>query len=1270
MPPGGSPRALWLAALLLLAAAALAAAGFEELPFSHLTPDDQVSPLPVASVQKVTQDSFGFIWFGFYSGGLARYDGSVLELLGSDAGLPDLTVREVVEDAAGYLWVGTDGGLAVTTAPLSAAPNQAIRFVTRLGGVELAPVRLFRGCIAAAASGGVWVGARGIGLRHYTVTEAAAIVERQLDLPASTAAPTSLLGRGDGSLVVGLADGSILSVRADGAEIVTLARLEHDVTALAEDGRGRLWAGLGDGSVWTLGSGPPQPLASRLDEMVNAIAVAGDGSVWIASLGDGALWLPPEPAGEARRVTRRAGLLSETVWSVFEDREGTLWFAQNGGVSRLRADYRAFGRITARAVPGEPPVLVDSGTFSVLPPPGASGDDTLWVGTGGGLTAIAGDGRAETLSGRDGLTSSSVYALQRGRDGRVWVGTLGGLCSLSFGSPPPPMSVAASHHPVTVLGRPATLSSDPHWDIVYSLRVVRSGDSSALAVVGRHGLGLLLEGTWYELGEEAGLPAVGATAVAQDDGGRLWLATSDAGVLRSLEPLTHAALATASAASDGGVRRVTRRLFDAVWDRAGGAPSNTAQSLLWQSGRMLVGTPVGLVALAGEPPEVDYHQTAARGLGGNNVRGLVADPSSASVWVAQNEGLAEVDPANGAVLRLVTKRDSLIDNEAWAYSALAVDGRGQVYMATPSGVSIYRPRLDTGNRLPPLPVVRRLTVRSDRLGNNQVHVEYAALSFASDAGVTLRTRLVGFDPAWSEPSQEARIRYTNLPAFLVPRSYRFEVTATNEDGVAALSPAAATFVIQPAWWATWWSAAVILAALAAVITALARWRSRGLKRRAEALEREVAERTAAIAAQAREIETLEDIVRTINQEVSLDALLGAIIEQGRVLLPHAERAVLMMFDRDTQSYRPAAAAGWPVGSLGEVALSRSEAVARWAEAGEELAEGVFLVREPVPFRRSASATEHAPPQCMLTMTMTVGAETRGFLVFDNFSDADAFNASDVRVLGRFRQHAISAVRNAMMLTELEERSREAQQASQAKSAFLANVSHELRTPLNSIIGFSDLLRARAGNSLQPAHQKFVANINESGQHLLSIINDILDLAKVEAGRMALDLEPLDLVAVIRGVSTVMTGVARPRGIEIEIRAGDDLPPLYADAVKLKQILYNLLSNAVKFSPDGSVVAVEVEVVDAARSTLGVDAVQVAVVDHGIGIAVEHQEMVFEAFKQVESSASRTFGGTGLGLALVRRFVELHGGVVGLSSVLGEGSTFAVTLPLRKRDGKG
>ena len=136
--------------------------------------------------------------------------------------------------------------------------------------------------------------------------------------------------------------------------------------------------------------------------------------MWIATLGDGALWLPSETGEGGRRVTRRSGLLSETLWSVLEDREGTLWLAQNGGVSRLRADFRAFGRITARAVPGAPPVLVDAGTFSVLPGDERAGDEILWVGTGGGLTAIAADGRAETLSSRDGLASSSVYSLLRG----------------------------------------------------------------------------------------------------------------------------------------------------------------------------------------------------------------------------------------------------------------------------------------------------------------------------------------------------------------------------------------------------------------------------------------------------------------------------------------------------------------------------------------------------------------------------------------------------------------------------------------------------------------------------------------------------------------------------------------------------------------------------------------------------------------------------------------------------------------------------------------
>jgi CheY-like chemotaxis protein/anti-sigma regulatory factor (Ser/Thr protein kinase) len=215
------------------------------------------------------------------------------------------------------------------------------------------------------------------------------------------------------------------------------------------------------------------------------------------------------------------------------------------------------------------------------------------------------------------------------------------------------------------------------------------------------------------------------------------------------------------------------------------------------------------------------------------------------------------------------------------------------------------------------------------------------------------------------------------------------------------------------------------------------------------------------------------------------------------------------------------------------------------------------------------------------------------------------------------------------------------------------MSHELRTPLNAIIGFSEVLRERMFGELNAKQVEYICDIYSSGQHLLSLINDILDLSKVEAGQMDLELGTFSLAEALDNGLTMIRERAGNHGIGLSLDMDPSLDVIEADERKVKQIVFNLLSNAVKFTPDGGAVDVSARIVDGG--------VQVAVHDSGIGISPEDQAHVFDEFRQVGQSERRQEG-TGLGLALVKRFVELHGGEITLESELGVGSTFAFTLP--------
>jgi signal transduction histidine kinase len=238
--------------------------------------------------------------------------------------------------------------------------------------------------------------------------------------------------------------------------------------------------------------------------------------------------------------------------------------------------------------------------------------------------------------------------------------------------------------------------------------------------------------------------------------------------------------------------------------------------------------------------------------------------------------------------------------------------------------------------------------------------------------------------------------------------------------------------------------------------------------------------------------------------------------------------------------------------------------------------------------------------------------------------------------------------------------RELEAASRHKSEFLANMSHELRTPLNAIIGFSEVLDDRMFGELNEKQAQYVRVVLNSGRHLLSLINDILDLSKVEAGRMELELGTFSLQMALENALTLIHDRAARHGLTVELTVNETLGDVVGDERKLKQVLLNLLSNAVKFTPDGG--RIEVRALPANGS------VEISVTDTGVGIAPEDQEAIFEEFRQVGTDYARKREGTGLGLALARKFVELHGGRLWVKSEVGHGSTFTFTFPVTPHAG--
>jgi len=627
MSPRRFGRELRAVVSLAVALLAFATAGAQELPFVHLSPDDSRTPLPSASVQRLIQDSLGYVWIGFYSSGLSRYDGQQLTTYGLADGLADLTVRTIVEDHYGRLWIGNEAGVVVSEQPLSAyEPGRRVRFTSVLGQSALPQVRMKANVIVADSKGRVWIGTPGDGIVRYTLDERGMVfVDRISTAPPGVAANlrvNALVERADGSVWASLGRGTLASFgHGTGAAEWIVASPgglpDVDTNVLYEDRDGVLWGGGGGGEIWRFSAGRFELVQQQLRARVFAIHVDEDRVLWAASLGDGLLRMPLDGSSPARVLNRKDGLFGDSFWTILEDREKNLWFGQNGGLSRLRRHYAAYLRYPGQSRAGEPPAIPDIATFAATESHGYV--DAVWVGTGNGLGVIGRDGSRSALRILDGLRNNSVYSVTEDASGRLWIGTADGASVVA----PPGLMPAGVFNPaareVSVLGKPMTIAGVPTGGPIYSCTVIplRSATEGTKDVMFLAGTGVLVAwdgAEWFVFRDPAGIPTSGTSAVAYD-GTYLWVGTIDAGLLRSVKPFTFESLRSFERRSTSPiVHEAMSPLFAPVWSVASGAPSNNIKGLLWLDGRLWAGTPRGLFVLEGEPPRVAARFDSSNGL--------------------------------------------------------------------------------------------------------------------------------------------------------------------------------------------------------------------------------------------------------------------------------------------------------------------------------------------------------------------------------------------------------------------------------------------------------------------------------------------------------------------------------------------------------------------------------------------------------------------------------------------------------------------------------
>jgi signal transduction histidine kinase len=266
-----------------------------------------------------------------------------------------------------------------------------------------------------------------------------------------------------------------------------------------------------------------------------------------------------------------------------------------------------------------------------------------------------------------------------------------------------------------------------------------------------------------------------------------------------------------------------------------------------------------------------------------------------------------------------------------------------------------------------------------------------------------------------------------------------------------------------------------------------------------------------------------------------------------------------------------------------------------------------------------------------------------------------FPPETIDLLKTFATQSALAIQNARLFREIEDKSRQLETASKHKSQFLANMSHELRTPLNAILGYTELIADKIYGEVPDKMREVLERVEKSGRHLLGLINDILDLSKIEAGQLTLALTDYSMADVVQSVAVSVEALAAEKKLELAVTVDPDLPLGHGDQRRLTQVVLNLVGNALKFTDTGHV---------AVRASRVDETFLVEVADTGPGIAPDDQAKIFEEFQQAESATTRAKGGTGLGLAIARRIIEMHGGRLWVESTLGQGSTFSFTVPIR------
>jgi signal transduction histidine kinase len=404
------------------------------------------------------------------------------------------------------------------------------------------------------------------------------------------------------------------------------------------------------------------------------------------------------------------------------------------------------------------------------------------------------------------------------------------------------------------------------------------------------------------------------------------------------------------------------------------------------------------------------------------------------------------------------------------------------------------------------------------------------------------------------------------------------------------------------------------------------------------MENKVETRTQELAQSVGELRALGEVSQAVNSTIDLETVLNTIVTKA-AQLAGTEAGAIYVYDEAQNEFRLRATYGMSeelITAMQDQHASISEAVSDLTAAREPNQVADLLDQPSAPVN-----------------AIMIKAGYRARLLVPLLAPGE-FPKNTVDLLQTFAAQSALAIQNARLFSEIGQKSQQLEVASQHKSQFLANMSHELRTPLNAVLGYTELILDSIYGEVPEKARTTLERIQSNGRHLLGLINDVLDLSKIEAGQLTLSLTDYSIKGVVHNVYGAVESLATSKNLALKVELPKDLPPAHGDERRLTQVLLNLVGNAIKFTDTGEV---------AIRTSIANGSFTVAVHDTGPGIAERDQGKIFEEFQQADSSITKQKGGTGLGLAIAKRIIEMHGGRLWVQSELGHGSTFAFTVPV-------